>query len=102
MTIHFSTLIAPTDATYRRLRPGFMSLATSCLMLPGTARHPQTCACAVCHLMRCSRVALGGMRFNRCHSLFGATAISHALDDVLGHLLGVAEQHHGVVAIEQG
>jgi hypothetical protein len=40
MTIHFSTLIAPTDATYRRLRPGFISLATSCLMLPGTARHP--------------------------------------------------------------
>ena len=28
--------------------------------------------------------------------------VSHALDDVLGHLLGVAEQHHGVVAVEQG
>src|SRR3984893_13902575 len=26
----------------------------------------------------------------------------HRLDDVLGHLLGIAEQHHGVVAIEQG
>src|ERR1044072_6215206 len=25
---------------------------------------------------------------------------SHPLDDVLGHLLGVAEQHHGVVAVE--
>src|SRR4051795_1209153 len=25
----------------------------------------------------------------------------HRLDDVLGDLLGVAEQHHGVVAIEQ-
>jgi hypothetical protein len=24
------------------------------------------------------------------------------LDDILGHLLGVAEQHHGVVAVEQG
>src|SRR6185312_3123431 len=27
---------------------------------------------------------------------------SHGLDDVLGHLLGVAEQHHGIVAVEQG
>ena len=27
---------------------------------------------------------------------------SHPLDDALGHLLGVAEQHHGVVAVEQG
>src|SRR5882757_6044100 len=25
---------------------------------------------------------------------------SHPLDDVLGHLLGVAEQHHGVVSVE--
>src|SRR5450830_1646661 len=25
----------------------------------------------------------------------------HRLDDALGHFLGVAEQHHGVVAIEQ-
>src|ERR1700679_1620874 len=26
----------------------------------------------------------------------------HPLDDILGHLLGVAEQHHGVVTVEQG
>ena len=25
----------------------------------------------------------------------------HRLDDALDHLLGVAEQHHGVVAVEQ-
>ncbi|SPP92880.1 putative Enoyl-CoA hydratase [Bradyrhizobium vignae] len=30
----------------------------------------------------------------------GPTAL-HRLDDILGDLLGVAEQHHGVVAIEQ-
>ncbi len=30
------------------------------------------------------------------------TAPLHPLDDVLGHLLGVAKQHHGVVAVEQG
>src|SRR6185295_14715137 len=27
--------------------------------------------------------------------------VSHPFDDILGHLLGVAEQHHGVVAVEQ-
>src|SRR5580693_8327739 len=27
---------------------------------------------------------------------------SHPLDDILGHLLGVAKQHHGVVTVEQG
>ena len=26
---------------------------------------------------------------------------SHRLDDALGRLLGVAERHHGVVAVEQ-
>src|SRR5882757_1227216 len=38
-------------------------------------------------------------RFQHGHVLPEA---SHPLDDVLGHLLGVAEQHHGVVAVEQG
>src|SRR6202051_3222369 len=31
-----------------------------------------------------------------------AVIASHPLDDILGHLLGVAEQHHGVVTVEQG
>ena len=30
-----------------------------------------------------------------------ASIASKRLDDALGHLLGVAEEHHGVVAIEQ-
>ena len=30
------------------------------------------------------------------------STVSHGFDDILGHLLGVAEQHHGVVAVEQG
>src|SRR6185295_6051967 len=33
--------------------------------------------------------------------IIGCDLGSHPLDDVLGHLLGVAEQHHGVVAVEQ-
>ena len=44
--------------------------------------------------------ALGGVGQD---SLFRSRGVrgSHRLDDVLGHLLGVAEQHHGVVAVEQ-
>ena len=29
-------------------------------------------------------------------------SMPHRLDDLLGHLLGVAEQHHCIVAVEQG
>ena len=41
----------------------------------------------------------GTMPFARSVTKLGAKL--HRLDDTFRHLLGVAEQHHGIVAIEQ-
>jgi len=42
-------------------------------MLKGISRQPHAAAWAACHATRCSRVALVGMRWDLCHSLFRAT-----------------------------